>query len=67
MRRLFDEQLKQLNNTLIEMVELVEHAIKDANTALIDQNVTLAQKIIDRVNVVYINQCRGFRVYLTRE
>jgi phosphate transport system protein len=43
----FDEQLKQLNNSLIEMGELVKVAIADASKALVEQDVVLAQKIID--------------------
>ena len=46
MRRKFDEQLEQLNNSLIEMAEIVKSAIADANKALIEQDVELAEKII---------------------
>jgi len=46
MRSKFDEQLNQLNNTLIEMAEIVKRAIADANKALIAQDVELARKII---------------------
>ncbi|MCL2815147.1 MAG: phosphate signaling complex protein PhoU [Oscillospiraceae bacterium] len=46
MRNKFDEQLIQLNNSLIEMCETVKQAIADANKALIGQDTELAQKII---------------------
>ena len=46
MRTKFDEQLVTLNNALIEMAEVVEKAISDANEALINQDVKLAEKII---------------------
>ncbi|MCL2434185.1 MAG: phosphate signaling complex protein PhoU [Clostridia bacterium] len=47
MRIGFDEQLKLLNNSLIEMGGIVEQAIADANHALASQDVELAQKAID--------------------
>ena len=47
MRIRFEEQLAQLNGSLIEMAEIVKKAIADANKALIDQDVELAQRIID--------------------
>jgi len=47
MRTKFEEQLIQLNNALIEMGEIVQNAIADANKALIEQDVELAQKIIE--------------------
>ena len=46
-RSKFDEELVKLNNALIEMSALVERAIAQAIDALIRQDVTLAQKIID--------------------
>ena len=46
MRRKFDEQLDELNNSLIDMAEIVKKAIADANKALIEQDIALAQKII---------------------
>lgn len=46
MRNKFDEQLHHLNNTLIEMGEIVEKAIADATKALIEQDAVLAKKII---------------------
>ena len=45
MRSKFEEQLKQLDDALIEMGAMVEKAIADATKALIEQDVTLAQKI----------------------
>ena len=47
MRSRFDEQLTLLNDSLIEMGALVERAIAGATKALITQDVTAAQKIID--------------------
>ena len=46
MRLKFDEQLAQLNSLLIEMGEMVEKAIADATKALVEQDVELANKII---------------------
>jgi phosphate transport system protein len=46
MRSKFDEQLTQLNDSLIEMCETVRQAITDANKALVEQDVELAKKII---------------------
>ncbi|MCL2773281.1 MAG: phosphate signaling complex protein PhoU [Oscillospiraceae bacterium] len=46
MRSKFDEQLNQLNNSLIEMCRIVKQAIADADKALMEQDVVLAQKII---------------------
>ena len=46
MRSRFDEQLKQINDALVEMGDLVKEAIADANKALIEQDVALAKKII---------------------
>jgi phosphate transport system protein len=47
MRRIFDEELNQLNKMLIEMAETVKQAIAIADRALIEQDVELAQAIID--------------------
>jgi len=47
MRSKFDEQLESLNNSLIEMGAAVEQAIADANKALVEHDVELAQKIIE--------------------
>ena len=45
MRSRLDEQLKQLNDALIEMGAIVQTAIANADTALIEQDVALAQQI----------------------
>jgi len=50
MRSNFDTQLKNLNDSLVEMGEMVERAITAAITALIEQDTALAQKIIDSDN-----------------
>ena len=47
MRTRFDEQLKDMNNSLIQMGALIENAIALATKALIEQDSTLAQKAID--------------------
>ena len=46
MRTKFDEQLTQLNDSLIEMAETVKKAIANANKALIEQDIELAKRII---------------------
>lgn len=46
MRNRFDEQLEQLNNSLIEMGAIVEKAIGDATRALVEQDAALAQEVI---------------------
>ena len=46
MRSKFDEQLARLNDSLVEMGELVEKAIENANKALIEQDTELAQRVI---------------------
>jgi len=46
MRSKFDEQLNQLNNSLMDMCRIVKQAIADADKALMEQDVALAQKII---------------------
>jgi len=46
MRAKFDEQLTQLNNSLIEMGAMVERAIADANRALIERDAVLAKGAI---------------------
>ena len=46
MRTRFEEQLKKLNNSLIEMGALVERAISDACLALVEKNIELANKAI---------------------
>lgn len=47
MRNRFDKQLEQLNNTLIEMGTLIEHAIEMAVSALVTQDVEKAKEAID--------------------
>lgn len=47
MRNRFDRQLEQLNNELIEMGNLVEHAIQSAVTALVKQDVDQARAAIE--------------------
>ncbi|MCL1917938.1 MAG: phosphate signaling complex protein PhoU [Peptococcaceae bacterium] len=47
MRSRFDEQLIQLNNTLLEMGALVEHAIDQATKALVAHDAEAAQEIIE--------------------
>ena len=46
MRYIFDEQLKQLNNMLIEMGASIERSIAWATQALREQDITLAKKSI---------------------
>jgi phosphate transport system protein len=46
MRTKFDEQLDNLNSSLVEMGKVVEAAITDANKALVNKDVELAKKII---------------------
>jgi len=46
MRSKFDEQLKVLNNTLIEMGGIVEQAVIAATKALVEQDTVMAKKII---------------------
>jgi len=53
MRTRFDEQLKLLNASLIDMGSLVEHSIEDATKALMEKNVEMAKRIIatdDNIN-----------------
>lgn len=52
MRNRFDEQLTLLNDKLIEMGALVEHAIAGATKALITQDVVAAKRIIDGDSVI---------------
>jgi len=52
MRSRFDEQLEHLNTSLIEMGAIVERAIADASKALIEQDVELAQRIIESDDVI---------------
>lgn len=52
MRSRFDEQLTQLNNSLIEMGALVERAIARATKSLISQDADTARGIIDGDSVI---------------
>lgn len=47
MRNRFDQQLVKLNNELIEMGSMIEKAIENAISALVNQDVDLAKKAID--------------------
>lgn len=47
MRNKFEQELELLNNDLIEMGNLIESSIEAAVTALIDQNVELAQRVVE--------------------
>jgi phosphate transport system protein len=47
MRNRFDRQLERLNNELIHMGTLIEHAIEMAVSALVTQNVDKAQEAIE--------------------
>jgi len=46
MRSRFEDQLEQLNTSLIEMGALIEHAINKANMALVHQDIDLAKEVI---------------------
>ncbi|GHT67114.1 phosphate transport system regulatory protein PhoU [Spirochaetia bacterium] len=52
MRSRFDEQLTQLNNSLIEMGALIEQTIGKAVKALEEQDVESAQKIIESDDII---------------
>ncbi|GHV14046.1 hypothetical protein FACS189491_09860 [Spirochaetia bacterium] len=52
MRSRFDEQLTQLNNSLIEMGALIEQAIAKAVKAFEEQDVESAQKIIENDDII---------------
>ena len=52
MRSRFEEQLTQLNNSLIEMGALIERAIGGATKALISQEADTARSIIDGDEVI---------------
>ncbi|GHU27580.1 phosphate transport system regulatory protein PhoU [Spirochaetia bacterium] len=52
MRSRFDEQLTQLNNSLIEMGALIEQTIAKAVKALEEQDVESAQKIIEDDDII---------------
>ena len=47
MRNRFDKQLEQLNNELIEMGDLVEHAIQSAVNALVNKDTEQAKAAIE--------------------
>lgn len=47
MRNRFDQQLVKLNNELIEMGSMIEKAIENAISALVNQDVDLAKMAID--------------------
>lgn len=52
MRSRFDEQLAALNNSLIEMGAMVEHAIAQATKALIEQDLNIARQVMDNDNII---------------
>ncbi len=47
MRSRFDKELELLNEELIEMGNIIESSIEAAVTALIEQNVDLARRVVD--------------------
>ncbi|MCL2254428.1 MAG: phosphate signaling complex protein PhoU [Lachnospiraceae bacterium] len=47
MRKQFDKQLAELNGKLVEMGQIVEEAIANANKALIERDTLLAKQIIN--------------------
>lgn len=47
MRKHFDESLNLLNQTIIEMAELVAEAIRNSVRALRDKDIDLAQSVVD--------------------
>lgn len=47
MRNKFEQELELLNNDLVEMGNLIESSIEAAVTALIEQNVELAQRVVE--------------------
>jgi len=47
MRTRFDEQLKEMNNSLLQMGAFIENAITLATKALVEQDCVLAKKAID--------------------
>jgi phosphate transport system regulatory protein PhoU len=52
MRTRFDEQLNEMNHSLIQMGALIENAISLATKALVEQNVLLAKEAIDCDNEI---------------
>lgn len=47
MRNKFEKELELLNNDLIEMGNLIESSIEAAVTALIEQNIELAKRVVE--------------------
>lgn len=47
MREVFQQSLREVQDRLVEIAELVETAIKDATTAFGDSDVALAEQVID--------------------
>ena len=52
MRSRFDEQLTALNNSMIEMGAMIEHAISGATKALVEQDAALADEIRDNDGII---------------
>lgn len=52
MRNKFDEQLKQLNNEMIEMANMIESAIQNAITAFLKQDVDTAKRIMNSDEII---------------
>ena len=52
MRNKFDEQLKQLNNEMIEMENMIDSAIQNAITAFLKQDVDTAKRIMNSDEIV---------------
>ena len=52
MRTKFDEQLKALNNEMIQMGRMIEHAIQEAVRAFFDKDTELARGIMDHDEAV---------------
>ena len=52
MRSIFDEQLIQLNDKLVEMGAIVERSIAEASRALVKQDVELAQRVIENDDTI---------------
>ena len=52
MRTKFDEQLSNLNESLVEMGKTVEVAIRDANKALVEKDIDLAKRIMNSDDMI---------------
>jgi len=52
MRNQFDEQLSVLHNSLIEMGALIERAIENTTKALVEQNVSLAEEVMNSDDII---------------